>query len=733
MSVRYTSTFYSLNGTQWRVDITDSDHVGGSSNVELWAPGFKIEYNDQGDEKYDYIKTSSCMIYCQNNDAAFDTFISDLIGAAEQRFQVAIYRAGVIWWAGNILSDLISVEDIFKPTEFSIKATDGLGMLKEVPFDNAGTLYTGREDFIDFLTKIITKTATSAFWSTDPILKTRVNWYDAAHDAASNANDPLLYTDLDHAAFHEQNDEEVIVAMSTYEVIDQICGLWDARFMLSGGFWWLISLNEMDNNTNTFRKYNISGTQTIDSNLDLRIINQDRLTGGVYNYFPQFKKVKKTYTYKQSPRNNLLPVTSDYYATEAGFGEIEGGKVLILKGNVTAQYDDGGGGDETFALVYSVKFSLRNGTDYYFKWDNRDGRETMEWTTTNTDRLYIREMPGYVAHQDDDIHTTLFICITPPVPAGADGNDGYLQISTAIWDDQDDVKAITGSITIINQTLSIKVDYTDGLNEDGAINYEVLNTTDGVTAVTSSIVAELPDVILGDGKNKYTISRLRAKPVAGSYTNSTLWKIGGAGTGYAITMLAIREIMARYKVFTKKYNGTFINTGIYAHSVLVFDSVKYLLNGGSYDPYMEEWDGEWFELGLDNTNIKSENAANGRKISPYTEMSDVSNQLSINTLNIYKVKKGIIVVKALTTDSTLIEADADKWIQLDSSAGALTIDLPTIGNVNNITYQITVMDFTNPITLGGNASNINGSGTFEFSALYETIRVRSDGSNWIIV
>ena len=86
------------------------------------------------------------------------------------------------------------------------------------------------------------------------------------------------------------------------------------------------------------------------------------------------------------------------------------------------------------------------------------------------------------------------------------------------------------------------------------------------------------------------------------------------------------------------------------------------------------------------------------------------------------------------TDYTLTAFDSTKWHLIDTSGGTVTLTLPAAANVSGNTYEITAVDVSDAATIDGNGSEtINGSTTFVFSAAYETIIIRSDGSNWIII
>lgn len=76
----------------------------------------------------------------------------------------------------------------------------------------------------------------------------------------------------------------------------------------------------------------------------------------------------------------------------------------------------------------------------------------------------------------------------------------------------------------------------------------------------------------------------------------------------------------------------------------------------------------------------------------------------------------------------------DGVILVDTNAAAVTITLPTaVGNTGK-RFIIKVIDATNTTTIDGDGTEtIDGATTKSLSTLWETIRIISDGANWLII
>jgi hypothetical protein len=92
--------------------------------------------------------------------------------------------------------------------------------------------------------------------------------------------------------------------------------------------------------------------------------------------------------------------------------------------------------------------------------------------------------------------------------------------------------------------------------------------------------------------------------------------------------------------------------------------------------------------------------------------------------------KGNADVQVKTSDYTM--TPQDKHIQIDASGGNVTITLFSASGRNSEVY-VSAKDVTNNAIVDGNgAETINGQANFQFALPYESLRLKADGSNWIV-
>jgi hypothetical protein len=94
-----------------------------------------------------------------------------------------------------------------------------------------------------------------------------------------------------------------------------------------------------------------------------------------------------------------------------------------------------------------------------------------------------------------------------------------------------------------------------------------------------------------------------------------------------------------------------------------------------------------------------------------------------------------IQVRSISSATTLGTSDHGKVIECDASSGAFTVTLPAVGSNTGMTVVVKKTDSsTNAVTVDGNSTEkIDGSTTYALNTQYESVMVRSDGTEWWVV
>lgn len=272
---RYESTYFSLNGRQYYLEIRDSKFTGTTRDCDLGAGGCQIHYDMDGEEKYSPIIASKMDIPFIVKDAIDEQFIKNLLeDYNEEDVVVALYRGGSPGysplWSGYLLMDLGAQQDVSFPYEVKLTATDGLGRLKDIGFWNDESAqqtykHKGHQRVIYWLGQIINKInppGTSEGISSDAKMTAAVNWYNELHQSASTSFGPLYQTKIKMGMMENVDSSDTITVRNCYDVLTNICTTFGMRCIYWKHKFWFIQLDGYNTNE--------SGTVTNPQNINTR-------------------------------------------------------------------------------------------------------------------------------------------------------------------------------------------------------------------------------------------------------------------------------------------------------------------------------------------------------------------------------------------------------------------------------------------------------------------------------
>ena len=235
---RYESTYFSLNGRQYYLEIRDQNWPSGIGvkEADLGVGGCAIHYDMEGEQKYSPIIASKMEIPFLVKDGTDAVFIKNLIeDYNEGDVVVALYIGSSATyaplWAGYLLMDLGAQQDVGYPYEVKLTATDGLARLKDIGFwdDEAAELtYThkGHERITYWLGEILNKLtppSTTQGISTDAKIRAAVNWYNEEHQSAGTTFGPLYQTQIKMGMMEDRDTGGNPSVRNCYEVLTHLC------------------------------------------------------------------------------------------------------------------------------------------------------------------------------------------------------------------------------------------------------------------------------------------------------------------------------------------------------------------------------------------------------------------------------------------------------------------------------------------------------------------------------
>jgi hypothetical protein len=267
MSYKYAEgTGITLNNRDIIVRITRmTSGTDLDTTFHLGPDGYVLEYIPEDDKHFlPGITASQCRvetIWEPSSFTALNNFVTHLAAADEGEFVMEILDESNVMWVGVIMSDQFELLESSEAQTVRIVASDGLGMLKTIKYNNAGTSYTGYKTVLQYLLDIQEK------WT----LYTRINELFGgtsqkrmvfADDVVST--DDLLYTthppstafkQIQRARIHTQvfnktNDDGVDEWHDCYTMLESFCTTFRWKLYSWEGHWVFVPVGLVNGSVN---------------------------------------------------------------------------------------------------------------------------------------------------------------------------------------------------------------------------------------------------------------------------------------------------------------------------------------------------------------------------------------------------------------------------------------------------------------------------------------------------
>lgn len=653
MAVRYRSyTSKSLEGEQYKIEISDSTFSGTVFDFDTLAPGFRISWNT-GDDRHAPIMSSTCEFSMLLANPTLRNFIGHLAEGDESRFTVAVYRYDSTWnlfWSGNIVPDVSSVEDL-ETSAFTIKANDGLATLKKVEYWDDGIAYTGLSRLIDIVSRCLKAInhVPEYYSSADPFIVTSVNVYEAQH-TYSATYDPLYNTSVDNDAFYKFDDNGGFEAMSCYDVLAEVMKIMMARVSLSEGIWHIEGIESRAfAGASYWRKYAYAigspAAYTKDSDLGGNP-TRPRLAGGSYGYRAPLRKVKIT----QAIGNLRNLAKNDTFNSDAAGPYTH--NIFYNGSNTTINFSG------------EIEWSFTNdGIDFI---GQSYVHYLMFYVYFKVGSLYLRRnmtfnANGAVAGPDTWAGGGTYKLTTKPIFPIPDTGEETHDITTFNFVWGCDPSLTDQQLTLVdfgfsglyrsNGTTVDPSDYTiswkvnkpyltvvdNPTNKADKISPrdKIVYTAENTAGVNTSLYEM--DVLLGDAVDLNQAGALRYFDDP-DYVKTQDWAMRAAGGDGKICQLLANRILAGQTSAIKTLNATVIGSSIWklAHVCRIEDDNQWMPADITFTSGLDEMSGEWFDLVYSEEVPITDNppydpASTGRiKPAPVTIDTHASNALGVD-------------------------------------------------------------------------------------------------------
>lgn len=308
--VKYRMEFVDIqNEIKSRVDILEKGFGGTLKDIDGFdATPFKITQPQVTlNNKFETIIPIQADIVIKN-DINYE--FESLFSQSDKKLRVNYYRpVGTLLWSGYVQSSVFSEEFIAPPYATSVKAIDGLELLKKIDFRPAeGGLFDSFMSMKDIIVLILRKT------DLDLPIRTAINIYEFNH-AKGVDDDPLAQTYLNTADFIDNPEETnpfLIKPWKCSRVLEFILKPFGAQIKQWNGKWNIYEVDAQVSSYN-YRDYDYLGVFTGSGSFNPVIdITNPSLRSGIsfadYNHvreiIPAYKEIQ--ITQKLFPKTNVL-------------------------------------------------------------------------------------------------------------------------------------------------------------------------------------------------------------------------------------------------------------------------------------------------------------------------------------------------------------------------------------------------------------------------------------------
>jgi hypothetical protein len=321
------------------------------SIISLQGVDVNLEYIPSSDDPFEPIFASQLGVTLDFTDNINN--IINFTNINDRYTYVEMYVDNIIEWVGFVINDNVQISYTTGRKLVSFNATDGLGMLKDIPFEPpAGN--AGVNDYGSILTILRTCLNNIAFKNNRNII-TMCSYFSIgmSNRSVNSWRDPFVQAFINYRTFLQ--DEYSYT--NCLDIVSDIAKSFGCRIFQARGKWWIVAVNEFAKVNSYYTEYTSTGTRV--DNGDGNLINTSSTiqpyatnTSGLYFIDnSQLKIIKKGY-YKIIAEGSV-DICANY---------IPNGNLQNNDGNDAAYWTRSATGDGTCLLLQNTTLN-----SFYFE------------------------------------------------------------------------------------------------------------------------------------------------------------------------------------------------------------------------------------------------------------------------------------------------------------------------------------------------------------------------------
>lgn len=635
-AIRYQTSGFSIDGIEYRISIFDKSYSGSIvSDFVLDSNFFELRYDSGADENYSPIIGSELTLNIElfknaaRDDRTLFDFLKNMIAQNSQTYYIIIEEkisgSWVNYWRGNVVQDQSTWNNdaIEGGKSFKVTAND-FSFLNELPFELlsiASPKVVAEYPLRSLMNAAFQKLGIYDDFSGDILyyFLHNINWYETTIPLLDRPTTDTLYTILtSDANFTELNEDQTQNTINYIEVLKTICIIFGCRLIQSNGKFWAIQMSNYANSTVKFYQRGIDMNNDTTPTVSPRIAVSNSagplkiLEGGSYTgirpYYTVFVE-KPRYNNLIGPENKRDVDNSTQMETTVQAIDVLGGqsnRLQIVFDTQSFTYFNGAVGfvDGTYIAssvfgkvrIPPTSFSTTDvyvrvrikvkGTGTYYYLAKTGGNYV--WTTTASE---VQLNYPLVTNFDGNLAGSLITAVLPPFTF----DEVYFYVYPFFSGFLPNRTSFGSGPAYFKGTISCLF-LEKGMEGDNTVYRATISPKPFDPIEKQLEKVYLYDNQRGGAKGLMTVNY-------GTNPATRDWISGLAiGSTFYLLELAVLNALAQNRAVKEIITAT-IKGNYYPHQLLTYDSKQWHLKQATYNAGSNQWNGEWWELQYDETNI----------------------------------------------------------------------------------------------------------------------------------
>lgn len=221
--------------------------------IEYQGIDISLQYLPKSDDPFEPIYSSQLNVTIDITDDMVN--MPNLVTLDDRKYFAKLYLGSDLEWTGFVLSDNVQVTFSTGRKQLYFNCVDGIGMLKDIILPISNRVNTNTANTILYY---IRTALNSLNLPTTPNIVTSCNFYGngMTDRGTSLSAEPFSQSYLPYRTFLNKD----LTYKDCLTVLSNIVKSFGCRLFMSGGKWWIVSINTFANTTINYTEYTSTGT-----------------------------------------------------------------------------------------------------------------------------------------------------------------------------------------------------------------------------------------------------------------------------------------------------------------------------------------------------------------------------------------------------------------------------------------------------------------------------------------